>query len=77
MPQPTKLFSSHQEAQQYLRERYGFKPYSDRHTKRLIKAGRFPAAVRLSRTRRAWTQEQLDQHAERILTEISKVFVPD
>lgn len=69
----TKIFPSHEAAQEYLRERYGLRPYSDRHTKRLIKAGRFPAPVRVSSVRRAWTQEQLDEYAERLLREISDI----
>jgi prophage regulatory protein len=41
-------------------------PFSRRHTDRLVKAGRFPAPIDAGENRRAWVEQEVDEHYERL-----------
>jgi hypothetical protein len=57
-------FIPYSEGQQYLLEKYGLPPASARQLREWIKIGIFPEPVQITPARKAWTDEQLDRHAE-------------
>ena len=66
-----KVFQFPEESGDYLKFTYGLPKYSYRHYKRLIKAGQYPEPYYLTPQRPVLTQVQLDEHAARILSQIS------
>jgi hypothetical protein len=67
----SRIFAYPRECQEYLRERYGIRSYSDRHLKKMIDARTFPEPFEVSPRRKALTQEQLDLYASEILSRAS------
>jgi hypothetical protein len=57
-------FIPYSEGQQYLHEKYGFPQVSIRQLRTWIKAGKFPEPIQISPGRKAFTDQQLDRHAE-------------
>jgi prophage regulatory protein len=41
-------------------------PYTRRHTDRLVKQGKFPAPINVGENKRAWIEEEIDQHHARL-----------
>jgi hypothetical protein len=68
---PPKVFQFPNESGNYLKTTYGLPKYSARHYKRLIKIGKHPTPFYLTPQRPVLTQVQLDEHAARVLAEIS------
>jgi hypothetical protein len=58
-------------SQQYLFDNYGIPPVSDRRERDWIKQGIFPEKVPLSPGRKANTDAQLDEYAQRLLAQAS------
>lgn len=63
----SRIFSYPRECQVYLEQKYGLKPYSDRHLKKKIVAGTFPEPFEISPRRKGLTDDQLDNYANEIL----------
>jgi hypothetical protein len=63
----SKIFAYPRECQEYLREEYGIRSYSDRHLKKMIDARIFPTPFEISPRRKGLTQEQLDTYAAEII----------
>ena len=63
-----KLVSFPDGAQDYLRDKYGIRPYSGRHLNDLVKQKKFPAPIQVSARRRAILTDILDEHAARIIS---------
>jgi hypothetical protein len=59
--------------QQYLLDNYGIPPVSDRRLRDWIKAGIFPQPVLVTPSRLAFTDEQLDRHAEEKLSLVKQL----
>jgi hypothetical protein len=59
------------EDQAYLSEHYGLRPYTERHKRQLIKQNRYPKPVQISPGRLAFTTVQLDQYAQKLLSQVS------
>jgi hypothetical protein len=56
-------------SQEYLRATYGIEPYSDRHLRERVRAGKFPKPIEISPRRHANTKEQLDTLARALLAQ--------
>jgi hypothetical protein len=54
-------------SQTYLRDRYGFPPYSTRHLGKLVAQGRFPRPFEITPRRKANTEDELDRYAAGVL----------
>jgi hypothetical protein len=63
-PQRRPRFIPYAEGQQYLYEKYGLPPVSIRRLRDWIVDKKFPAPVNVSPGRKAFTDLQLDRHAE-------------
>lgn len=57
-------FIPYAEGQRYLQETYGIPPVSVRRLRDWIKMGIFPQPILVTPSRLAFTDEQLDRHAE-------------
>jgi hypothetical protein len=64
----TKIFAYPRECQDYLKDKYNIRSYSDRHLKKMIVAGTFPEPFEISPRRKALSQDQLDNYAEKIIS---------
>ena len=41
-------------------------PYTREHTRRLVKAGKFPEPIKVGDNRRAWVEDEYDAHLQRL-----------
>ena len=57
------------ESQDWLKQNYGLKKYTDRHQRELIKQKRFPQPIEISPSRKAFTEQQLIDYAETLLAQ--------
>jgi hypothetical protein len=61
---PRFIPNNKEQDQQYLYEKYGIPPVSPRQKRNWILNGLYPKPVQISPGRLAFTDEQLDDHAE-------------
>jgi hypothetical protein len=65
-----RRFVAYAAAQNYLAEKYGLRPVTPHTQREWIRAGRFPAPIVLSPSRKVFTQDQLDGYAEALLAQV-------